>query len=458
MDKKIVIYFFLTLMLMINFMMILWPLQTSHWWDETVYLQHAEVIFSGKTNYDEFEFRPPMLSILLASGFLFKHHVFTASVIVALLGVLGTFFMYLIGKEISDEKVGLLSALFFGFTPFIIRSAHSIMTDIPSLVFFAIAFYFLLRASKRDNSKLYFLSGFFLAVAILTRFTQLILISVFIVYIWVNKIPLKKVKWIVAGSALLMIPYLVWAQVKVGFFLTPFIKANRVVSDQVGNMWFYVMNITKVYPLVMLSGLLFYVGMMYKKRSKIDGVLMAWILIFVVYISLTPHKEWRYILPITVPLFLICARGYVSFLERKSLIVKGVVLGVLLLIGFSALPNLEKLKQGFGINQNFINTYVSPAEEVSAYLKGLNESKGIYANHEWPVYGYYTDQEIYQIYSGKEFYEWFPNNMKNPGFFILYKEVDKHPTQAWLDSKKEFKRRSEIKGIVIYEYTPATII
>src|SRR3989344_5389816 len=248
MDKKIVIYFFLTLMLVINFMMILWPLQTSHWWDETVYLQHAEVIFSGKTNYDEFEFRPPMLSILLASGFLFKHHVFTARVIVALFGGLGSFF----------------------------------------------------------------LSGFFLAVAILTRFTQLILISVFIVYIWVNKIPLKKVKWIVAGSALLMIPYLVWAQVKVGFFLTPFIKANRVVSDQVGNMWFYVMNITKVYPLVMLSGLLFYVGMMYKKRSKIDGVLMAWILIFVVYISLTPHKEWRYILPITVPLFLICARGYVS--------------------------------------------------------------------------------------------------------------------------------------------------
>jgi len=35
------------------------PLTYSHFWDETVFLQHAKVILDGRANYQEFFHRPP---------------------------------------------------------------------------------------------------------------------------------------------------------------------------------------------------------------------------------------------------------------------------------------------------------------------------------------------------------------------------------------------------------------
>ncbi|MFA4886740.1 MAG: glycosyltransferase family 39 protein [Candidatus Nanoarchaeia archaeon] len=454
--KKAALYFLLGFILVTNFILILWPLRTSYWWDETVYLQHAEVIFSGKENYDEFQLRPPILSMLFAFGFLFKHHVFAADIIVGLIGMLGTLMMYFLGKEISGKKVGLLAAAFFGFTSFIVRQAHSIMTDVPSLVFFAVAFYCLIKASKIESKKWYLLSGFFLGIAILTRFTQLILISVFIIYILVKKISLQKIRHILLAFSAVLFPYLLWAQLKFGFFLIPFIRANSAVSDQVGNIFFYIANLSKVYPLMILLGVIPYLIIVYKKRSWLDTVLVSWILIFLAYVSITPHKELRYILPITVPLFLISARGFVEFFETKKLLMKSLVIISIVLLGFYQLPDGEKVKELFGVNQPFINAYESPAQEISEYLVSLNETdRVIYANHEYPVYGYYTNLKIKTVYGGEEFYRWYPANMRESGFFVFYKEVKKYPAQEWLDSKKEFKKIKETEEIIVYRYNPS---
>ena len=39
------------LILLLTFSMRLLPIRMAHWWDETVYLQHAEIMFSDRDNF-----------------------------------------------------------------------------------------------------------------------------------------------------------------------------------------------------------------------------------------------------------------------------------------------------------------------------------------------------------------------------------------------------------------------
>lgn len=55
---------FLVLLIAAGFVLRLWPLSKVRFWDETVYLQNAEVICCGKANYSELDSRPPVLSLI----------------------------------------------------------------------------------------------------------------------------------------------------------------------------------------------------------------------------------------------------------------------------------------------------------------------------------------------------------------------------------------------------------
>src|SRR5438105_10603489 len=59
------------------------PLTYSHFWDETVFLQHARVILDGRTNYQEFLHRPPLLSVLYALGFALWDNIYVANIVQA---------------------------------------------------------------------------------------------------------------------------------------------------------------------------------------------------------------------------------------------------------------------------------------------------------------------------------------------------------------------------------------
>src|ERR1035438_781288 len=67
----------------------LWGLSKSYAWDETVYLQDAEVLCCGKTNYSELAFRPPLLSLIFAAVYFLRHHVYSARIVTSLLNALG---------------------------------------------------------------------------------------------------------------------------------------------------------------------------------------------------------------------------------------------------------------------------------------------------------------------------------------------------------------------------------
>lgn len=472
--NDVFIYIFLSIILILSFLLSLWPLQTSHWWDEAVYLQHSEVIFSHRNNYDEFNLRPPLLSLLIALGYFFKHHVFTSSVIVSLLGTIGVLFIFLLGKELYNVEIGLLSALFLGFSPYMVTASHWIMTDIPSLTFITISFYLLVLASKKNNIFLYSLSGVFFGISILTRFTSLILLFIIAIYVIINKIEWKKIVFFCCGLIVSLLPYLIWAQITYGFFLIPFINAQKAVSDNVGNVLFYIINFLKVYPFIIVLGLFIYIGYLFllvnttiKKGAKsiiikfkivmnnninkLDIVLCLWIFIFLIYISIIHHRELRYTIPIAIPAYLLASRGYTIFVNNKNKFIKS--FSILFIIILSIANFGESFSR---LNEPFINTEMTDAVAVSTYIKSLNqENSVIYANNDYPVYAYYTGMKVVKLeYQDESFYKFYLEDMNRNGFFIYYKNTEKEPSQSWLDSNSHFLKIKEVGNIIVYEYVP----
>jgi len=473
--KKLFIVSIIVAILVFSFLLRLWPLQVSHWWDETVYLQNSEVIFSGRANFDEFWLRPPMLSIIFAGSYFIYHHLFTAAVMVALLGTLGVFFVYLLGKELFNERVGILAALLYGFSPFLVNASHWIMATMPSMTFLAISFYILLKATKKNNKWLYLFSGIIFTISMLIRFTSIPLLAVVVAYAYLIKESRKGMLWFGYGLVGSMLPYLIWVQIKYGFFLSVFLHGSGAVSDQVGNVFYYFIYMFEVFSAIIIVGFILYIifkirdfkkkklGVATKNKSKLqiffdklgryEVVLYVWIIIFFSYMSITPHKEPRYILPIAVPLVLLAAKGFDFLLRRKRQSTKVLfifIIFVLAIVSFwSSFTRLD---------QPLINTYEADNLKASKYLVSLDKPDYVfYANNDWPVYAYYTGLKIEILENWDEyFYEVFPNNMPEQGFFVYYKNVPKEPSEEWLDSEESFTRLREFGELVVYEYIPAT--
>lgn len=89
---------------------------------------------------------------------------------VALFGIASVFLVYLIGKRMFGEKVGLFSALFFSVAPLHVRDSHYITTDVPSLFFILLSFLFMVYIIEFRKLKWFILSGFFLGISATIRF------------------------------------------------------------------------------------------------------------------------------------------------------------------------------------------------------------------------------------------------------------------------------------------------
>src|SRR5215813_8439671 len=94
------------------------PLSYSHFWDETVFLQHAKVILEGRTNYEEFHHRPPLLSFFYAAGFAMWDNIYVANLVQGLVTTLVVLFAFLYIRQAFGRTAGIFGGFLFAFTPY----------------------------------------------------------------------------------------------------------------------------------------------------------------------------------------------------------------------------------------------------------------------------------------------------------------------------------------------------
>ena len=143
-----------------------------HLWDNTPFIIHEEVI------------RPPLLPLIwnwmLRLG---ASDYFTIVLTGVIPSIISVFLIYLIGKEMYGSKVGIIASILASFSWIFIFYSIRVMTDIPSMTLILASIYFFIKSYDNLNLKHWSASVFFLALAVLFRYSHGIIAFTYIVFL-----------------------------------------------------------------------------------------------------------------------------------------------------------------------------------------------------------------------------------------------------------------------------------
>ncbi len=460
------------------------PLTYSHFWDETVFLQHAEVILDGRTNYQEFFHRPPLLSVLYALGFALWDDIYVANIVQAVVTTLAVLFAFLYVRRAFGVVSGIAAAFLFAFTPYLVETSHELLTDMPAVAFMLAAMWLF----DKPGPRFAILAGAAYALAVQTRFTSLFLIVYFALDASLPPRKLRQLATLVVAAGVTIAPYLVWVRWNYGSFLFPFVLARRIVTEWTAPVGarFYFDAVLEIFPpslwLFFALGLLSPVmrwAMRYQSegetvpaenaalssQTKRQLALLMWGLAFLAYMLTIGHKEVRYLLPLAIPVVIISALGVAASCrwiarQARPVWVAGVLLGVAVAVADYASP-FRKLRAPW--------TDRSESEEVqiAGYLREQSTpADTIYAAHNFPVLAFYSGRKTVSLLPIQaEFEQVWRRAMARPGFLVYYppagiKETHSKnphfmPDQQFIDASPEFRLVRSFPSATVYHYEPA---
>jgi hypothetical protein len=459
------------------FVVRVWPLSKAHFWDEAVYLQNAEVICCGKTNYSELGSRPPLLSLIFALVFRAWHSVYAADIVTAMLNAAGPVLLYVCGRRIVGRTGAVIAALLLAFVPFFVgvfpdwfesdATGNSLLTDSPALTLLLLGLWILLCALKQESIGRFAGAGFVLGLAVLMRFASLASAG------WLMLLVFAATRWwraaVACGLGFLaaIVPYLCWSRMRYGGFFETFRRGWRYYEGARESPLFLAWNFGIIFSWITLAGLALWVGRwVWERRGseaenefgdatqrKLQKFLWLWAVALAVFFTAVRHQEPRYAMPIGLPLFLLAGSGLSALLNFRRPAARFVSAAVLALaMGYTFLP----LRQVF--DAPLVDRGDTEEMQVAEFLDhNLPAGTVLYSNFNYPLFGYYTHLPVYELpEAGKNLYdalETLPGN----GILIAYKvkEIAPDPRPEWLSAHPEFKPWHEFPSIVLYQYCKA---
>jgi len=411
-----------------------------YYWDELVYLQHAEILSGKVDNYNEMDFRPPLLPMVISGAYVFWHNPLIANILVSVFASVSILFIYLVGKEMFDSKTGLIAAVLLAFWPIHIYFSKTLLVHTTAMFFALLFLFFLKKGEQRNNGWFFGLAGAFAGLSILTRFTYLILIPLIGVdfLLFRKRYNLKNIFFGAGGFSAIILPYLGWAYTMFGNPLYTFKTASLIVSWSTKQPWyFYLVNLWIFLGLIGVVGLGSWISFRLKDKrmSKEEILLWSWILLPFIYLSFKlTHKEVRFLIVALVPIILISAAGINRLLKKiKNKTFMFIFLIAAILSSFFLF-----------IYDPYIRTCDSDAQKASGWIMNNSDKDDIiYAQHEFPALAYYTNRKIILAPFDKErFFNKTVNHMNKQGYYVYFEEQKKN---------KNFPKVEEIKNDTRFE-------
>jgi 4-amino-4-deoxy-L-arabinose transferase-like glycosyltransferase len=456
------------------------PLTYSHFWDETVFLQNALVVLDGRTNYDEWYYRPPLLSFAYALGFALWDSLYVANIVQGLLAMTAVAGGYLFTRSVAGARAGMIAAFLFAFTPSLVEFSHQLLTDMPGVGLMLLSLW--LFQGRRRTALV--LSGTVYALAVLMRFNSVFLGVYFVLLVAFYPGRIRDLLLFSVAAALTIAPYLIWTQARFGNFLYPFRHAHDIVTRWTAHnpVSMYVEGFFDIFPPIVLTG--FAVGIavagyrfatarketpnesdaMADTAARHQIVLLLWGVLFFVHMAIIPHKEVRYLLPLAIPVMTLSAAGFASMSENWRQ--RGRVTGMAL-AGLFGVLLARDIPPAFGkLLHPWIDASKDQNVRIAEFIRASSPEGGtIYAATWFPALAFYSGMKTVSTLPIQEgFDQKWRGYMNAPGYFVWYRmgsNFEDHskyrvlqPGLGFLDSHEEFQRIGDFESAVVYRYTP----
>ncbi len=435
-----------------------------------MFLQHAGVILDGRSNYQEFFHRPPLLSVLYALGFALWDNIYVANIVQAVVTTLTVLFAFLYVRGAFGVVSGIAAAFLFAFTPYLVGTSHELLTDMPAVAFMFAAMWLF----DKPGPRFAILAGAAYALAVQTRFTSLFLIVYFALDASLPPRKLRQLAILVAAAGVTIAPYLIWVRWNYGSFLFPFVLARRIVTEWTAPVaaGFYFDAVLEIFPpslwLFFALGLLLFVmrwPAALGRQTKRQLVLLIWGLLFFAYMLTIGHKEVRYLLPLAIPVVIISALGVTALCrwiarQARPVWVAGALLGFAVAVADYASP-FQKLRGPW------TDSSASEEVQIAGYLRAHSTpADTIYAAHNFPVLAFYSGRRTVSLLPIQaEFEQVWRRVMAQPGFLVYYppagiKETHSKnphfmPDQQFIDASPQFRLARSFPSATVYHYEPA---
>ena len=208
----------------------------SFWWDSYVYVAMAKYMYSaGAMGFWE-PFRalgwPFVLGFFWWLGLPI---LFVADVLDVGLSLLAVYLLYLIGKKLFNEKVGLVAALIFATIPLLLAQTGLLLTEPLALTFGLLGVWFFIHEKNLKNLTL---SGVFVGLAFLTKFPQgILLAALFLGILYYNgknhRKSLNEILILGGSFFIIVLPYFILNHYLYGNFLQPITSGSAIVNTAI---------------------------------------------------------------------------------------------------------------------------------------------------------------------------------------------------------------------------------
>src|SRR3989338_4757616 len=284
------------------------------WWDSAVYIGMGKYIYSfGRVGLWEAS-RPVVWPLIL--GLLWKLNldvVFYPKMVELLFSAGCIYFTCLIGREVFNDKIALLSAFFVAFSPTFFNYTTIALTEIPSLFFGLAAVYYFIRRN-------FLFAGVLSGISFMTRFLQFGIFLILFLFLLseYNRKNLINLFYLILGFVLTILPYLLFNYFSYNNLFYPFFL-QTFLTKYTGWMyhqpfWFYFLGLFKENILFVFAIIgLFLIINAGKYKKKVIFFIFS---LFFIFFILIKHKEMRFIITFLPYLSLITAYGIYSFLDK----------------------------------------------------------------------------------------------------------------------------------------------
>ncbi|MFA4646014.1 glycosyltransferase family 39 protein [Pyrococcus kukulkanii] len=339
-------------------------------------------------------YRPPLYPHTLSLLYHFIHdplaQLKVARIVSAFFFALTASLVYLLCLELFGDLIkGVIASLFFMFNGLALTMGGRELVHSEFTFFYTLAIYFLYTGRKRGEPRRIYLAFISAGLAVLTRYTGLSVIPVFLAYLWLTDYwgrVKKKEYWIgFMLFFLVLLPWLYLGHLHYGGYFRPFKIANRVVTldkpVSVSDFLKLLFNdIGIVLPALAVLGFL-------KQRQYEKGyLLIGWSFIGFIMIMMVTHKETKFITFLSPVIGILAAEGIELIGKTIEIVIARVriknikpwlitlALAILLIIPIAQKGfDLKERWNSVGVQESHVLKYASekyPAEKlfVSPYL------------------------------------------------------------------------------------------